>query len=131
LRLIGYKDSQTGKIYQFLTNNVTLWAATIAQIYKSCWEIELFFKWIKQNLKMTSFFGTSKHAVLSQIWIAMIYFLLLSYIKHQTKYRGSLLTLASVFQETLFHRNSIIDILGLKAPDFSAAFSKQYQLSLF
>ena len=80
---------------------------------------------------MTSFLGTSKHAVLSQIWIAMIYFLLLSYIKHQTKYHGSLLTLARVFQETLFHRNSIIDILGLKPPDFSAAFSKQYQLSLF
>ena len=110
LRLIGYKDSQTGKIYQFLTNNFTLAAATISQIYKSRWEIELFFKWIKQNLKMTSFLGTSKHAVLSQIWIAMIYFLLLSYIKHQTKYHGSLLTLARVFQETLFHRNSIIDI---------------------
>ena len=75
LRLIGYWDSKTNKTYQFLTNNLKLAAITIALIYKSRWDIELFFKWIKQNLKIKSFLGTSKNAVLSQIWIAMTYYL--------------------------------------------------------
>ncbi len=61
-------------------------ASTIAAIYKSRWQIELFFKWIKQNLKIKSFLGTSKNAVMTQIWVAMSYYLLLTYIKYQTKY---------------------------------------------
>jgi len=65
----------------FLTNNFKLSAFTITQIYKSRWQIELFFKWIKQNLKIKSFLGTNKNAVLSQIWVAMCYYLLLAYIK--------------------------------------------------
>ena len=130
LRLVGYKDPHTGKEYTFLTNNFKLAAATIAAIYKARWEIELFFKWIKQNLKIKSFLGTSKNAVMSQIWIAMIYFLLLSYIKHQTKYRYSLLNLARILQETLFERRSLIDILGLKPPDLYKIRSPHTQLSL-
>ena len=69
-----------------LTNNFKLAATTIAQIYRSRWQIELFFKWIKQNLKIKSFPGTSKNAVSTQIWVAMCYYLLLTYIKYQTKY---------------------------------------------
>ena len=65
LRLIGYKDADTGIHYTFLTNNFTLTASTIADIYKACWQIELFFKWSKQNLKIKRFLGTSKNAVLT------------------------------------------------------------------
>ena len=71
LRRIGYTDPDTGKHYVFLTNNFKLSAKTIADIYKSRWQVELFFKWIKQNLKIKSFIGTSKNAVMTQIWIAM------------------------------------------------------------
>jgi IS4 transposase len=73
-------------------------ASTIAAIYPSRWQIELFFKWIRQHLKIKSFLGTSKNAVLSQIWVAMCYYLLLSYIKPQTKYSGTL-QVASIVME--------------------------------
>ena len=70
LRRIAYRDSETGKRYIFLTNNFKLVAKTIADIYNARWQVELFFKWIKQNLKIKSFVGTSKNAVMTQIWIA-------------------------------------------------------------
>lgn len=75
LRRIGYRDSETGKHYVFLTNNFKLAAKTIADIYKARWQVELFFKWIKQNLKIKSFVGTSKNAVMTQIWIALCIYL--------------------------------------------------------
>lgn len=90
LRLVGYIDRETGKYYEFLTNNFTLSAQTIADIYKSRWQIELFFKWIKQNLKIKSFLGTSANAVLTQIWAAMCYYLIIAYIKYQTKFAYSI-----------------------------------------
>jgi len=116
LRLIRYYDEERQKMLTFLTNNFKLAATTIAQIYKSRWQIELFFKWIKQNLKIKSFLGTSKNAVMTQIWIAMCYYLLLTYIKYQTKYSFSLLQLSRVVREMLFERKALIDILTLK-PD--------------
>jgi hypothetical protein len=116
LRLIMYYDEEKEKMLTFLTNNFKLAATTIAQIYKSRWQIELFFKWIKQNLKIKSFLGTSKNAVLTQIWVAMCYYLLLTYIKYQTKYSFSLLYLSRVIREMLFERKALIDILTLK-PD--------------
>jgi len=131
LRVVGFKDPDTGKEYVFLTNNFTLSAATIAAIYKSRWEIELFFKWIKQNLKIKSFLGTSQNAVLTQIWVAMIYFLILSYLKYQTKYRYSLLNLSRIIQETLLDRRSLLELLGFKPPDFQKIQSEQAQLALF
>jgi len=108
----------TNKTCLFLTNNFKLAAATIAEIYKARWQIELFFKWIKQNLKIRTFLGTSKNAVLSQIWVAMIYTLLLAYIKFQTKFPSSILNLSRKIQESLFFRLHLIDILGqvTKAP---------------
>ncbi|MEK7776093.1 MAG: IS4 family transposase [Planctomycetota bacterium] len=116
LRLIRYYDEERHKTLTFLTNNFKLAATTIAQIYKSRWQIELFFKWIKQNLKIKSFLGTSKNAVLTQIWVAMCYYLLLTYIKYQTKYSFSLLQLSRVIREMIFERKALIDILTLK-PD--------------
>lgn len=110
LRLIGFYDFNNNKTYQFLTNNFKLAASSIAEIYKSRWQIELFFKWIKQNLKIKTFLGASKNAVLSQIWVAMIYILLLAYIKFQTKFPASLLTLSRKLQESLFFRLHLIDV---------------------
>jgi putative transposase len=85
LRRIGYRDKETGKHYVFLTNNFKLSAKTIADIYKARWQVELFFKWVKQNLKIKSFIGTSKNAVMTQIWIAVCIYLLLAFIKFQSK----------------------------------------------
>jgi len=85
MRRVGYKDAVTGKRYTFLTNNFKLSAKTIAEIYKARWQVELFFKGIKQNLKIKSFVGTSKNAVLTQIWIVMCAYLLLCFLKFQSK----------------------------------------------
>ncbi len=114
LRLIAFYDKERDKFLFFLTNNFKLSAQTIADIYKARWQVELFFKWIKQNLKIKSFLGTSENAVMTQIWIAMIYYLILSYIKFQTKYRYSLLTLTRVLAETIFFRACLIDVLSIK-----------------
>ena len=81
MRLIEFRDEESGKTYQFITNNFRIAASSIAEIYKQRWQIELFFKWIKQNLKIKSFLGTSKNAVMSQIWVAMIHYLLIAYLK--------------------------------------------------
>jgi Transposase DDE domain/Domain of unknown function (DUF4372) len=113
LRLIRFHDAEEDRVFEFLTNNFRLSAATIAGIYKARWQIEAFFKWIKQNLKVKTFLGTSKNAVLSQLWVAMCYFLLLAYIKFQTKYRFSLFYLHRLIRETLLDRLSLIDLLGL------------------
>ena len=131
LRLIRYYDEERQKTLTFLTNNFKLAATTIAQIYKSRWQIELFFKWIKQNLKIKSFLGTSKNAVLTQIWVAMCYYLLLTYIKYQTKYGYSLLNLSRVIREMLFERKSLIDILTLKPEHRQTMKDETFQGALF
>jgi len=113
LRIVGYIDLESGKHYEFLTNNFTLSAQTIADIYKSRWQIELFFKWIKQNLKIKSFLGTTPNAVLTQIWVAMCYYLLLTYIKYQTKFAHSITELNRMIKEVLMERTMLIDILSL------------------
>jgi hypothetical protein len=131
LRLIRFYDEEKKKTLVFLTNNFRLAASTIAQIYKARWQIELFFKWIKQNLKIKSFLGTSKNAVMTQIWVAMCYYLLLSYIKYQTKFKGSLLYLSRVIREMLFERKTLIDILTLRPERLLAAREPCLQESLF
>ena len=113
LRLIGYLDAQTGVTYEFLTNHFKLAAMTIAKIYKARWHVELFFKWIKQHLKIKTFLGTSRNAVLTQVWIAMCYFLLLAYIKFQSRFQRSLYLLHRLVQNTLLDRLSLIDLLRL------------------
>lgn len=131
LRLITYYDSATNKIHTFLTNNFKLAASTITQIYKARWDIELFFKWIKQHLKIKTFLGTSKNAVLTQIWTAMIYYLVLAYIKYQSKYKNSLLYFTRVIKESLFRRLDIIDLLNLSLCKLQKLREPTYQLSLF
>jgi len=131
LRLVRYYDEERQKMLTFLTNNFKLTATTIAQIYKSRWQIELFFKWIKQNLKIKSLLGTSKNAVLTQIWVAMCYYLLLSYIKYQMKYGYSLLQLSRVIREMLFERKALIDILTLKPDRLKIRGEAPLQCALF
>jgi hypothetical protein len=113
LRLVTFHDDEHNVTYEFLTDEFRLSAANIALIYKQRWQIELFFKWIKQHLKIKTFLGTSKNAVLTQVWVAMIYFLLLSWIAFQTKFRGSLLDLARIIAELLLRRVHLVDSLSL------------------
>lgn len=118
LRQVIYLDEEHGE-YIFITNNFTLTASEVALVYKERWQVELFFKWIKQNLKVKTFLGTSKNAVMNQIWVAMIYYLLLSYIKFQTKLPRSLLELSWMIRETILIRRSLIDILSLTPKSIS------------
>lgn len=131
LRLIKYYDPENKRYLTFLTNNFALSAYTIAQIYKSRWQIEIFFKWIKQNLKIKSFLGTTKNAVMSQIWTAMIYYLLLAYIKYQTKYAYSMLELTRLICSAIFMRVSLIDLLSLKHSTLYRIRDPVEQLTLF
>ena len=131
LRLVTYYDQKENKVLKFITNNFHLAAATIAAIYKARWEIEIFFRWIKQNLKIKTFLGTSRNAVLTQIWTAMIYYLLLAYIKYQTKYGYTLLYFTRVIREALFKRTDIIDLLNLSPGRLQKLREPCYQATLF
>jgi hypothetical protein len=116
LRMVKYYDIKHDKLYTFITNNFKLAAKTIADIYKDRWQVELFFKWIKQNLKIKSFLGTSENAVMAQIWVAMITYLIYSYMKFQTRSILSILDFSRIIKETLFQKVSILDLLSLN-PD--------------
>lgn len=115
LRRIGYRCPETGKHYVFLTNNFKLAAKTIADIYKARWQVELFFKWIKkwikQNLKIKSFIGTSKNAVMTQIWIALCVYLLLAFIKFQSKLTKSMQQVLRLLQLNLFEKRDLFALL--------------------
>jgi hypothetical protein len=117
LRRIGYKDAVTGKHYVFLTNNFTLAAKTIADIYKARWQVELFFKWIKQNLKIKSFVGRSKNAVMTQIWIAMCVYLLIAFLKFQSSLTRSMQQLLRLLQLNLFDKRDLMALLRGDPPD--------------
>lgn len=111
LRRIGYRDAETGKHYIFLTNHFNLSAKTIADVYKARWQVELFFKWIKQNLKIKSFVGTSKNAVMTQIWIALCVYLLLAFLKFQSKLRKSMQQILRLLQLNLFEKRELMALL--------------------
>ena len=113
LRLVTYYAQDQDRTYRFMTNNFHLAATTIARIYEARWEIETFFRWIKQNLRIKTFLGTSQNAVLTQIWTALVYYLVLAYIKYQTRYQGSITTLTRVLKDSIGMRRDIIDLLKL------------------
>ena len=125
LRMVEYRDAETGKVYQFITNNFHLAASSIAGIYKQRWQIELFFKWIKQNLKIKSFLGTSENAVMTQIWVALIHYLLLAYIKFLHGFKLSLTELTNRIRDTLMQNLSLLETISLdrktikKPPDWN------------
>lgn len=116
LRRTGYRDPETGKHLVLLTNNFRLAASTIAQISKARWQVELFFKWIKQNLKIKVFPGSSKNAVITQIWIAMCVYLMLAYIKFLSKSALSLQQIIRLLQLNIFERRPLQELLDTRPP---------------
>ena len=115
LRRISFRDETQYRTLVFLTNNFLLPADTIAALYKARWEIELFFKWIKQNLKVKSFYGTSPNAVKTQIWVAMIVYLILAIIKERYGLQTSLSQLLHFLEVNLFEQKSLFSIFCLNS----------------
>jgi len=111
LRRVKYHDAKTDKTLIFLTNNFTLPAITITQLYKCRWQVELFFKWIKQNLRIKSFYGTSENSVKTQIWIAVSVYVLVAIIKKRLNIQASLYTMLQILSVTAFDRMPLIQLL--------------------
>ena len=108
LRRIRFKDPETGKTLVFLTNNTMLPALTIAALYKNRWQVELFFKWIKQHLRIKRFLGTSENAVKTQIWCAVSTYVLIAIIKKELKLDASLYTLLQILSVSVFEKTPIL-----------------------
>jgi hypothetical protein len=120
LRRIGYRDPQTGKALVFLTNNFTVPALAIAQLYRGRWQIELFFKWIKQHLRIKAFYGTSQNAVRTQIWIAIAVYLLVAIVKKRLHLDLSLYTILQILSLTLFEKTPISQALSQPPPSIES-----------
>ena len=124
VRQVVYFDAETNKQYTFLTNHVKLSAQTIADIYKQRWQVELFFKWIKQNLKIKSFLGTSQNAVMTQIWIAMCVYLLLAYLKFCNRIEASLQQIIRLLALNLFAKRDLIQLIKAEPPPDDCTFTQ-------
>ena len=111
LRRVSYRDPATGKRLKFLTNNFTLPALTIAQIYKQRWQVELFFKWIKQHLRIKAFFGTSENAVKTQIWIAISVYVLVAIVRKRLKIESTLYQILQILSVIPFEKTPISQAL--------------------
>jgi hypothetical protein len=111
LRRVSYFDAETGKRLKFLTNNFALPALTIAQIYKSRWQVELFFKWIKQHLRIKKFYGTSENAVKTQIWIAVSVYVLVAIVRKRLGLEASLYQILQILSLTLFEKTPVLRAL--------------------
>src|SRR6202167_5995969 len=111
LRRVSYVDQETNKRFKFLTNNFVLPALTIAQVYKSRWQVELFFKWIKQHLRIKAFFGLSENAVKTQIWIAVSVYVLVAIVRKRLGLNASLYQILQILSVTLFEKTPILQAL--------------------
>jgi hypothetical protein len=111
LRRVHYVDEDTGRHYYYLTNNMKLAPITIARLYHSRWQVELFFKWIKQHLHIKSFFGTSENAVKTQVWIAIVVYVLVAIMKKELKIERSLFEILQVLAVTLFEDLPLYQVL--------------------
>jgi Transposase DDE domain. len=111
LRRVSYFDAETNKRLKFLTNNFTLPALTIAQIYKQRWQVELFFKWIKQHLRIKAFYGTSENAVKTQIWIAVSVYVMVAIVRKRLGLEASLYQILQILSVTLFEKTPILRAL--------------------
>jgi hypothetical protein len=130
LRRVSYLDVETRKRFKFLTNNFTLSALTIAKIYKCRWQVELFFKWIKQHLRIKAFYGTSENAVKTQIWIAVSIYVLVAIIRKRLGLEASLYQILQILSVTLFEKTPILR--ALQESDFENDLDDcGNQLSLF
>lgn len=112
IRMVVYEDFSTSTVYRFITNNFELPSLTISELYHERWSVELFFKWIKQHLKIKSFYGTSRNAVYSQIWIAICTYLLIAIAKKKMRIEQSLYTFSQTLGLTLFEKIPINEILN-------------------
>jgi transposase len=130
IRRVRFRDPETEKTLVFLTNQTTLPAMTICDLYKSRWQVELFFKWIKQHLRIKKFYGTSKNAVKTQIWIAVSVYVLVAIIRKRLKLDVSLYTLMQVFSVTVFEKASIESVI-LQTAYSSEPVMDSNQLDLF
>jgi hypothetical protein len=129
LRRVRFRDAETKKTLVFLTNQTTLPALTICGLYKSRWQVELFFKWIKQHLRIKQFYGTSENAVKTQIWIAVSVYVLVAIIRKRLKLEASLYTLLQIISVTMFEKLPLPSALSLEA-NTSADDTSAKQLSL-
>jgi hypothetical protein len=114
LRRIKYIDPETGKRFVFLTNNFVLSAITIAKLYKCRWQVELFFKWIKQNLRIKTFFGLSENAVKTQIWIAVSVYVLVAIVKKELRLERSMSAILQILSLSLFEKTQLFEALSRK-----------------
>ena len=130
LRRIHYYDADTKKRFRFLTNNFVLPALTIAHIYKSRWQVELFFKWIKQHLRIKSFYGTNENAVKTQIWIAVSVYVLVAIVRKRLGLDKSLYQILQILSVTLFEKEPILQVLDASDSE-SESFGDANQLVLF
>jgi Transposase DDE domain/Domain of unknown function (DUF4372) len=130
LRRVRFRDAKTGKTLVFLTNLTALPALTVCDLYKSRWQVELFFKWIKQHLRIKKFYGTSENAVKTQIWIAVAVYVLVAIVRKRLKLDTSLYTLMQVFSVTVFEKASIESVIFQMA-DSSEDVMDDNQLNLF
>jgi len=130
LRRIRFRDPQTTKTLTFLTNNFNLPAFTITELYRCRWQVELFFKWIKQHLRIRAFFGTSENAVKSQIWIALSVYILVAIIKKRLQLPASLYQTLQILSLTMFERTPLNQLLANAAID-DIDIDPRKQLSLF
>ena len=117
LRRIRFKDPETAKTLIFLTNNFALPAFTITELYRCRWQVELFFKWIKQHLRIKAFFGTSENAVKSQIWIAVSVYVLVAIVKKRLKLSASLYEILQILSLTMFERIPLDQLLAQAVTD--------------
>jgi len=129
LRRVGYFDKEKKKRYDYLTNNFSLPALTIAKLYRSRWQVELFFKWIKQHLRIKKFYGTSENAVKIQIWIAISVYVIVAIMKKKLKLEQSLYTILQVLSVTMFEKKPLMDVLStsyenmpIERPDYQEYF---------
>jgi hypothetical protein len=130
LRRIRFRDAESGKTLVFLTNRFSLPAATVCALYKARWQVELFFKWIKQHLRIKQFYGTSENAVKSQIWIAVAVYVLVAIAKKRLNLDASLYTLLQILSVTLFEKMPIHQTLTIN-PNRSQNPVQSNQLNLF
>jgi hypothetical protein len=112
LRCVGFYDKENDKRLKFFTNNFELPALTIAQLYKCRWQVELFFKWIKQHLRIKAFFGTNENAVKTQIWIAISVYVLVAIIKKRLSVKASLYTILQILSLMLFEKTPLYQLLN-------------------
>ena len=131
LRRIGYRDPETGQFYVFLTNLFHLTAGEVAAIYKARWQIELFFKWVKQHLKIKSFLGTTANAVMTRVWVALCVYLLVAYVKFLLRPPGRLYEIFKRLQVTALEYRALGQVLAWEAKKGPKQAPKWRQRNLF